>query len=429
MNAREGALWGLAAFGAASLAWGLYALATPETTDDLPERLSTAPRGDGEDPLLAETLAANLGEPISDGNRIEPLHNGAEIFPPMLDAIREARESISFLTYVYWTGEVAREFAAELAAACRRGVEVRVLLDAYGARKMDEALVEEMEDAGCHVASFHPLHWYTVRRYNNRSHRRALVVDGRVGFTGGVGIAEEWTGNAQDGDHWRDDHFKVEGPVVRYLQGAFAENWREATGEVLSGPRLFPEIEPAGEALAVPILETPGGSVSKTGLLYWALLQVARERVRIWTPYFVPDPDLLEAIREAARRGIVVELLVPGDRNDSTLVRRASQSLYPDLLEAGVRICEYQPTMMHVKAVLVDDAWTVLGTANFDNRSFELNYEVVLAVRDPELNAAMSRSFDRDLRACERITRETVESWSLLDRARNVVYAALREQI
>lgn len=425
---RRGALWGLAIVGAASLAWWLYALATPETTDELPRELSAPPRTAGEG-LLAATLAANLGEPIVAANRVTPLHNGARIFPPMLEAIRGARESISFLTYVYWQGEVAREFAAELSAAARRGVEVRVLLDAHGARKMDEALVEEMRAAGCRVAWFHPLHWYTIRRYNNRSHRRALVVDGRTGFTGGVGIAEEWTGDAEDAGHWRDDHFKIEGPVVRYLQGAFAENWREATGEVLSGERLFPEIPPAGEAVVVPVLEGPGGSVSKMGLLYWTFLQVARERVRIWTPYFVPDPDLERAIMETARRGVAVELLVPNDRNDSRLVRHASQTYYGELLDAGVRIYEYQPTMMHVKAITVDDEWTVVGTANFDNRSFELNYEIALAVRDPVLNATMNRSFERDLARSERITREDVESWSPLERLRDRLYGMLREQI
>lgn len=426
MSAGRGALWGLAAIGAASLAWGLYALVTPETTDELPAGLSTAPRGEG---FVLQTLAANLGEPVLEGNRIVPLHNGEEIFPAMLEAIRQARETVSFLTFVYWQGDVAREFAAELAAASRRGVEVRVLLDAYGARKMDEALVERMREAGCRVAWFHPLHWYALRRYNERTHRRALVVDGRVGFTGGVGIAEEWTGDAGGPAHWRDDHFRIEGPAVRYVQGAFAENWREATGEVLAGERLFPEIEPVGDAVVVPILETPGGSVSKTGLLYWTLLQVAREQVRIWTPYFVPDPDLLDAMVATARRGVAVELLVPGDHNDSDLVRHASQTFYPELIEAGVAVYEYRPTMIHVKAVTVDGSWTVLGTANFDNRSFELNYEIAFAVRDPALNAAMNRSFERDRSRARRITERDVESWSWLERIRNHLYVTLREQI
>lgn len=428
MSVGRGALWGLAAFGAASLVWGLYALVTPESSDELPDEFSSAShRGPGAIRVV-DALAANLGEPVLEGNRITPLHDGEEIFPAMLGAISGARESITFLTFIYWRGEIAREFAAELSAAARRGVEVRVLLDAYGAKKMDERLVEQMREAGCVVAWFHPFHWYTLRRYNKRTHRRALVVDGRVGFTGGVGIAEEWSAAAGD-DRWRDDHFRVEGPVVRYIQGAFAENWREATGEVLVGERLFPELEPAGDAEVMPILETPAGSVSKTGLLYWTLLNGARERVRIWTPYFVPYPELLDVILETARRGVVVELLVPNEQNDVGLVRHASQTFYADLLEAGVRIHEYRPTMMHVKAMTVDEAWTVVGTANFDNRSFELNYEIVLAVRDPELNAEMNRSFERDLRRSDRITASDVEAWSLLERARDHIYALLRDQI
>ncbi len=428
MSVGRGALWGLAAFGAASLVWGVYAVVSPESSDELPAGFSSASRRGPGAIRVADALAANLGEPVLQGNRITPLHDGEEIFPAMLGAISEARESITFLTFVYWRGEIAREFAAELSAAARRGVEVRVLLDAYGAKKMDERLVEQMREAGCVVAWFHPFRWYTLRRYNNRTHRRALVVDGRVGFTGGVGIAEEWSAAAGD-DRWRDDHFRVEGPVVRYIQGAFAENWREATGEVLVGERLFPELEPAGDAEVMPILETPAGSVSKTGLLYWTLLIGARERVRIWTPYFVPYPELQDVILETARRGVVVELLVPNEQNDVGLVRHASQTFYADLLEAGVRIHEYRPTMMHVKAMTVDEAWTVVGTANFDNRSFELNYEIVLAVRDPELNAEMNRSFERDLRRSDRITASDVESWSLLERARDRIYALLRDQI
>ncbi|MBW3661312.1 MAG: cardiolipin synthase B [Gemmatimonadetes bacterium] len=427
MTLRSGVVGSLAAIGAGSLVWVLYALVTPETTDELPRSLSGSPRG--ADGRVAEVLAAHLGEPVVSGNLVLPLHNGDQIFPEMLDAIRGARESITFLTFIYWEGDIAREFAAALSEAGRRGVEVRVLLDAYGGRRMDPALVDQMREAGCRVAWFHPLHWYTLRRYNNRTHRRALVVDGRVGFTGGVGIGSEWTGDAQGPGHWRDDHFRVEGPVVRSIQGAFAENWREATGEALAGDRLFPEIEAAGEALVVPVLEIPGGSVSRTGMLYWTMLQVARERVRIWAPYFVPDPDLLAAIVETAERGVTVELLVPGDHNDSELVRHASQTFYAELLAAGVQIHEYRPTMMHVKAVLVDDLWTLVGTANFDNRSFELNYEIVLAVRDAALNSHMSRSFDRDLTRAERITGEDVEAWSPLERLRDHAYAMLREQI
>lgn len=417
-------LYGLAVVGALWTAWTAYELAVPEPTDVLPERLS-----DPDSTPLAPVLAANLGESVETGNLVVPLTNGDEIFPRMLDAIREARESISFLTYVYWTGDIAREFAGELAAACRRGVETRVLLDAVGAYRMDETLVARMREAGCRVAYFHPIHWYTLRRFNHRTHRRALVVDGRVGFTGGVGIAEEWTGDAQDPGHWRDQHFLLEGPVVRQIQGAFSENWREATGEVLSGARHFPELTPVGEATVVPILEGPGGTVSKTAFAYWMMLRHAKRKVNVWTPYFAPDPDLVEAILETARRGVRVTLLLPGERTDHKIVRWAGRSHYPELLEAGVRIHEYEPTMMHVKAVTVDDEWAVVGTANFDNRSFELNYEIVLAVEDPALVRALDGIFAADLARSRRITPEEVDGWGWPVRVRDRLAGALREQI
>lgn len=421
---KKALLYGFAAVGVLAFLWTVYELIVPEPTDELPERLS-AP----DSVPLARVLAAHLGEPVVEGNRVVPLANGEEIFPSMLEAIRSARESISFLTYVYWTGEPARAFGAELSAACRRGVETRVLIDAHGARKMDPALVDRMRAAGCRVAFFHPIRWYTVPRYNNRTHRRVLVVDGRIGYTGGVGIGSEWSGGGRRPGEWREDQFRVEGPIVRFLQGAFAENWRAATDEALSGKGLFPDLEPVGDAAIVPVLEDPGGSVSKTAFTYWLLLQRARERVWIWTPYFVPDPDLLEAIVEASRRGLDVRLLVPNERNDSRLVRWASLTYYEDLLAAGVRIFEYQPSMMHVKAVVVDDEWTVVGTANFDNRSFELNYELMLAVHDEEFAESMARRYEEDLSYTREIVPSDVERRTLLERARDWMAYLLREQI
>lgn len=421
---KRGLIYGLAALGALWVVWTAYELAVPEPVDVLPDRLS-----DRDSAPLAPILAANLGEPVVAGNRIEALSNGDEIFPPMLEAIRGASHSISFLTYVYWTGEIAREMAGELEAACRRGVDVRVLLDAVGAYKMNSELVDRMRSAGCQVEYFHPIHWYTLRRFNHRTHRRALVIDGRIGFTGGVGIADEWTGDAGDPGHWRDEHFRVEGPVVRYLQGAFSENWRETTGEALSGPRHYPDLEPAGEAVVIPILEGPGGSVSKTAFAYWTMLKGARERVRIWTPYFAPDPDLEAAILETARRGVEVELLMPNELNDSRVVRWASQTYYGDLLDAGVRIYEYQPTMMHVKSLTVDREWAVVGTANFDNRSFELNYEVMLAVRDPAFVRSLDATFEADRARSVEITPDMVERRSVLARVRDWLVMGLREQI
>nr|MBA2564657.1 cardiolipin synthase B [Gemmatimonadota bacterium] len=353
--------------GALAVTVWTYALAVPEPTDVLPTRIEDGAPLRGSAPAV--TLAAHLGAPLLRGNEIDLLVNGEEIFPPMLASIRGARESVDLLSYIYWTGDVARQFADELSAAAARGVEVRVLLDAYGANQMRPALVEQMRRAGCRVAWFHPIRWYTLRRLNNRTHRKVLVVDRQVGFTGGVGIAEEWTGDAQDADHWRDDHFRVTGPAVRYLLGAFAENWRQATGEVIAGSSTAAPVNRPSTAVpangastaadtqgasVVPILSAPGTSISEVAFVYWLSLRAARQRVRIATPYFVPDSALAAELAATARRGVEVTLLVPGRHNDSRLVRYGSRVLYEDLLQAGVRIFEYEPTMMHAKTMTVD---------------------------------------------------------------------------
>ncbi len=418
----------LAAIGLASLAWWAYTLAVPEPEDDLPETLASRPSTTA---AAARFLATHLDAPLLRGGEVRLLENGDEIFPAMLGAIRGARRTIDFQTYVWWEGAVARDFAMELAAAARRGVVVRVLVDAFGARKMDSSLVAGMRDAGCRVETYHPLSWTTLGRFNNRSHRRVLVVDESTGFTGGVGVAAEWSGDARDEGHWRDDHFRLTGPAVAWLDGAFAENWRQVAGEALAPPPESPEAP--GDSLAgpwiVPIFGVPGGSVSAISFTYWLSLAMARERVDIATPYFVPDPQLRAAIAATARRGVRVRLLVPDEHNDATPVRWASQALYPELLEAGVRIFEYQPTMFHVKVLRVDDAWAVVGSSNFDNRSFELNYEFDLALVDPGLAAELDRSFERDLGRSREITRETTGRRSAPGRARDRLTLFLREQL
>jgi len=418
---------GLAVLGALSLAWGLYSWLAPEAIDIPPERMSTATPQKLSD--VAVTLAANLDAPLLSGNRATLLVNGTQIFPAMLSSIREARESVNLLSYVYWEGDIAIAFANELSAAARRGVEVRVLVDAYGARRMKPELMEQMRQAGCQFAIFRPFRWHNLRRFNNRTHRKVLVVDGRTGFTGGVGIASEWTGDAQDPDHWRDDHFRLDGPVVRYLQGSFAENWRQASGVVLAGDKMFPPLTPAGEARVIPISAAPGGSISEIAFIYWMLFHTAREEVRIATPYFVPDPDLELGIAEAARRGVRITLLVPGRYQDSAVVRYASRTYYRRLLEAGVRIFEYPQTMMHTKTVTVDSQWAVIGSSNFDSRSFELNYEIALAVFDESLVDALKVSYAKDLADAREITLKDVEQWSWFARIRNHLALLLREQL
>ncbi len=416
-----------AIFGLLALLWTLYSTLVPEAIETPPDRMSVDLTAESVDSSAA--LGANLDAPVLDGNQVELLANGVEIFPPMLSAIRQADESINMLSYVYWTGDIAVEFAEELSAAARRGVEVRLLVDAYGGRKMDPALIEQMKQAGCKFALFHPLRWYNLNRINNRTHRKVLVVDGRVGFTGGVGIATEWTGDAQNPEHWRDDHFRIEGPTVRYLQGSFAENWRQASGEVLAGDRMFPSLEDAGAMRVVPLNAAPAGPVSDIAFVYWLLFHSASEEVRITTPYFVPSPELELGIESAARRGVDVTLLVPGPHQDSALVGYASQTYYRRLLEAGVRIFEYQPTMMHAKTVTVDDTWAVIGSSNFDSRSFSLNYEIAMAVYDRPFVDELKASFDADLEHSREITLADVEQRSIFARARNHLALLLRDQL
>ncbi len=426
-NAAKYLVGALAIFGLLALLWTMYSVLVPEAIEMPPDRLSVDLTAESIDSSAA--LAANLDAPLLDGNRVELLANGAEIFPAMLASIRQADESINMLSYVYWTGDIAVEFAEELSAAARRGVEVRLLVDAYGGRSMDPALIEQMEQAGCQFAWFHPLRWYNLNRINNRTHRKVLVVDGRVGFTGGVGIATEWTGDAQGPEHWRDDHFRIEGPTVRYLQGSFAENWRQASGEVLAGDRMFPPLEDVGAMRVVPLNASPAGPVSDIAFVYWLLFHSASEEVRIATPYFVPDPELELGIENAARRGVEVTLLVPGPHQDSALVEYASQTYYRRLLEAGVRIFEYQPTMMHAKTVTVDDTWAVIGSSNFDSRSFRLNYEIAMAVYDRPFVDELQASFDEDLENSREITLADVEQRSVFARARNHLALLLRDQL
>lgn len=417
----------LAVAGFALLLGTIYVVAAPESIDIAPSRISEPARHQTID--IGTTLSAHLGAPQLQGNQVDLLVNGDEIFPAMLDSIRGARESINLLTYVYWTGDVAETFANELAAAARRGVRVRVLLDAFGARKIDDAWIERMRKAGAHVAWYRPLHWNRLHHFNTRTHRKILVVDGRVGFTGGVGIAQEWTGNAQDGDHWRDNHFRVQGPSVRYLQGSFAENWQQATGTVLAGPAAFPEHEPKGNAEVVVVNAPAGERFDGIPLTYWILFRTARRSIQIATPYYVPDPDVSLGLRDAAERGVQVTLLVPGPHQDSVLVRYATRTYYRELLEAGVRIYEYQPTVMHTKLVMVDGTWALVGSPNFDSRSLELNDEIALAVRDPVLLADLAMSYAEDLRRSRPVDLEEAESRALWERVRDSAARSLREQL
>jgi cardiolipin synthase A/B len=360
------------------------------------------------DPQFTRTMSVMLGPTLLPGNRTRALVNGDQIFADMLAAIRGARRTITFETYIYWSGIIGEQFTSALVERAQAGVKVHVILDALGSQKIDDKVIERMKDAGVRVELYNPVRWHSIVSMNNRTHRKILVVDGAIGYTGGVGIGDEWTGDAQDRDHWRDTHFRLEGPAVAQMQAAFMENWIEITGEVLHGPEYFPELGAAGGELAQFFVSSPGGGGESAQLLYLMSIAAAGSSIRLSAAYFVPDDNEVRQLVEARKRGVRVQLIVPGKVTDSAVVRRASRSTWGKLLRAGVEIYEYQPTFYHVKVMIVDGLWVTVGSTNFDNRSFSTNDEANLNVHDRAFAQAQSRIFERDL---ERSRRVTLEAW------------------
>lgn len=346
-------------------------------------------------------VASLLGPAVVNGNHVEAYNNGVEIFPAMLEAINSAEQTINFETYIYWSGDVGRQFAEAFAAKAREGVKVNVIIDWVGGLKMDEDLLAMMEDAGARVELYRPLEWYNISRLNNRTHRKLLVIDGKVGFTGGVGIADVWSGNAEDPQHWRDMHFSVRGPVVSQMQAAFNDNWIKSTGEVLHGKAYFPPQPEAGDMDAQVFISSPVGGGATMHLMYLMAIAAAEKSLDIHASYFVPDELAVNALQAAIRRGVKVRILVPGKHIDSETVRIASKKLWGPLLEAGAEVYEYKPTMMHVKMIIVDDFMVSVGSTNFDERSFQLNDEASLNIYNREFALAMTEVFERDMRRSE----------------------------
>lgn len=349
-----------------------------------------------------------LGPTITHGNQVQALQNGDEIFPAMLQAVREARDTICFETYIYWSGDIGRRFAEALAERARAGVQVNVVLDWMGSLKMEQALIELIEQAGANVQRYRPLRWYSLDRINNRTHRKLLVIDARVGFTGGVGIADPWAGHAQDPDHWRDIHFRIAGPVVLQMQAAFNDNWIKTTGQVLNGPRYFPALQPVGDMDAQVFIASPAGGSESMHLMYLMAIAAATESLDLQAAYFVPDTLIIKALLAARERGVRVRVIVPGRHLDSSAVRLASKACWGELLQCGVEVHEYQPTMMHNKMLILDGQMVSVGSTNFDVRSFRLNDEASLNVYDTDFCQAMTRVFEQDLLQC---TRYTYERW------------------
>ena len=355
-------------------------------------------------PDYFRSLGVLLGPPVLAGNRVEALQNGREIFPSMLAAIRGARRTITFESYIYWSGDVGQAFADALSERARAGVRVHVLLDWVGSQKIEKRLLDDMRDAGVQIRLFHPLSWYHIARMNNRTHRKILVVDGGIGFTGGVGIADKWDGNAQDADHWRDSHYRVEGPVVAQMQATFIDNWTKVSGDVLHGADYLPAIAAAGDARAQMFSSSPDGGAESMQLMYLLVTTAATRTIDLASAYFVPDELTSAALVEAMRRGVRLRLIVPGPIIDTDVVRRASRSTWGPLLAAGAEIHEYQPTMFHCKVMIVDRLLVSVGSTNFDPRSFRLNDEANLNIYDPAFAASQTEVFERDLAKSRRVT-------------------------
>lgn len=373
-------------------------------------------------------LEGILGTPATEGNRIDILRNGDEIFPAMFDAIDTAERTIDFLTFVYWEGEIGKDLAERLCARARDGVRVRVLLDALGARTMDRRLLDDMADAEVDVRWFRPLRRFRPLEVNHRTHRKVLIVDEAVGFTGGVGIADEWTGDARDEQEWRDSHFRVQGPAVDGLRSAFLDNWSETTPELFSEADTFPEQPQPGSSIVQCVRGAAETGWSDIDILFRTLVQLANERIRITTAYFVPDAELRRCLCDAADRGVEVELLIPGPHIDKRFVQVAGQGAYEELTDHGIAIWHFQPAMLHAKVMTVDGVVANIGSANLNARSVARDEEVNLVVLDRAVTATLDRHFDEDLGRSVRIEPGRWRQRPLPRRLAEAALAPLRPQ-
>lgn len=387
------------------------------------------PQGEIDSPEVIRSMSQLLGPPVIGGNRIRHLKNGQEIFPAMLGAIRKAKYSINFETFIYWKGEIGLEFAKALAERARAGVEVQVLLDWVGSSRLDSEEIDIMLDAGVVVERYRPIEWYHFARFNNRTHRKILVIDGRIGFTGGVGVADQWMGDAEDKDHWRDSHFEVTGPVVAQLQAAFLDNWLATHERVLHGDKYFPELESRGESLAQVFKSSPEEGSDSVRLMYLFALAHAKESIQIASAYFVPDDFVIEELIHAMMRGVSVEIIVPGKEIDTEVTRSASRACWGRLLEAGVKIYEYRTTMYHCKYLVIDGKFVSVGSTNFDQRSFRLNDECNLNVFDEGLATELLTTFEDDKANSELQTLDMWRERPMYEKATDNLAALISSQV
>jgi cardiolipin synthase len=363
-----------------------------------------APLYSADSPEFRQAAGSLLGGNFVSGNNITTLVNGREIFPAMLSAIRSARRSIDFETYIFWDGEIAKQVAEALAERAQAGVTVNVILDAQGTSKMGSENLERLHSAGVNVVKYHSIVWLDPRRFNNRSHRKLLVIDGKIGFVGGVGVADEWLGNGESPEHWRDNHYKVTGPVVAQLQAVFMDNWLKTRGEVLHGPEYFPPLAATGPYTAQAFKSSPRQGDMDIHLMYLLAIASAQHSLLIENAYFLPDDLMRKELIAAARRGAKVEIVVPGEHIDQKALRAASRKHWPELLKAGIKIYEYQPAMVHVKLMVVDGAFVSVGSGNLDLRSIRLNDEANMNVLNHSFASQQTRLFDADKGRSREIT-------------------------
>jgi cardiolipin synthase A/B len=389
----------LTIIGGAFIAWLiLVVLFTPH----IPYHIEAAV--DGTSDHFIHVLESTCHTTLENGNKVDVFTNGVEFYPAMLDAIRAARETIHLECYIFKKGEIAQQFLDALAARARAGVRVTIVMDAIGSFGAFHASARPLREAGCRVEPYHRMSWYSLARLNNRTHRELLVVDGETAFVGGAGVADWWAKSTKGKPMWRDMMVRIQGPVVSDIMGVVAENWLECCGEILTGPETYKPHRKADGVSAFAIKSSPSDRSTASRVLFQTLIEGSTRRVLISTPYFLPDKAFRDAFCRTAARGIEILVIVPGWRTDQRWVRLASRRMYGEMLESGIRIFEYEPGMTHVKTLLVDGLWAVIGTTNIDNRSFEHNDEVNVAIRDRGITERLVRDFETDRARSSEIT-------------------------
>ena len=400
---------------------GLLALAQDQVTLKIESAYGAS------DTKFAGYTAALLGAEATGGNTYTVLTNGDQIFPPMLAAVKAAQRRISFETYIYNEGSVGEQFTQAFEAAAKRGVQVNLVVDSMGSSKIPKEWQERLRAAGVKLGEFGKPKWYAIEELNYRTHRKILVVDGRVGFTGGVGLDDQWLGRAQDKEHWRDTMIKIEGPAARLMEGAFNENFVETMGPVTPAVDQPVQVPAAPLDSAMVLRSSPTGGSNDLKRLYLLAIAAARKSLDIASPYFVTDESTEWALQQARARGVRIRVLVEGDLTDAKPVKYAGRYAYQRLMDQGIEIYEYQPTMFHTKAMVIDASWSMIGSANFDNRSLELNDEMNVAISDPGLAARLLQDFEQDLRSAQKLDPEQWKKRSFLEKTREYFWSHFAE--